>query len=74
MGCCAECDEKATSGDSRTDARFWNTALLSAAAVALLLTKGGNVTAKTRKMLNVAIAGALVAVVSDALIRPNVKI
>ncbi len=72
MACCDDCTEKENT--HRTDARFWNSVIFGASLGALFLTKGGNVTAKTRKTLNIAIAGAIVAVVSDSLIRPNIKI
>lgn len=49
---------------------FFNGGILLTAAIALLLAKGGKVSTKTRNVLLIAAAGAAIAVISDAVIRP----
>lgn len=52
---------------------FFNGAILTGSAVVLLLSRGGSVSTKTRNILLIALAGATIAVLSDAIIRPALK-
>ena len=49
---------------------WWSGVTVAAGALALLLTHGGVVTQKTKKILAIALGGAIVAIISDQVVKP----
>lgn len=62
-----------TRGDTLGEDNWWTGVTFGAAALILAMTYGGNVTAKTKNMLGIAAAGAILALIADKVINPTLK-